>query len=241
MSKRYCFGNWKLNKSVAQSQKFLKDLKEQFQAQENVELALFPSAPLSFVFKQGLASGVCWGPQNISYQKEGAYTGESSVEVFKELGASYVLVGHSERRSLFKETAEELHQKIKLAQQTGLTVVYCIGETLEQKEAGQTLEVLERQIQEGLRGADLSRVILAYEPVWAIGTGKSAEAKDLEIIFKELKDRVPDASLPILYGGSVKEQNSKELIEIPGIDGFLIGGASLKLESLLAIYKTMGA
>lgn len=238
---KLCFGNWKLNKNPKEAQFFLDELSLKIKSQslQASDFALFPPDLTAFVFSQ--QNEIQWGGQNAYTEIEGGYTGESSFKTLKDMGATYALIGHSERRSLFGETNEEVHKKTKLCIDQHLLPVVCIGESLDERQSDKTFKVLKHQIEIALKDIDLTKVILAYEPVWAIGTGKTASAvQALEVhdwLRKELGER--GASTPLLYGGSVKPENASELFKVKNINGFLVGGASLSVDSFLEIYKNM--
>ncbi len=204
-----------------------------------------PFTALSAVARVLEGSNILLGAQNMSNLESGARTGDISVLMLKDLGVKSVIIGHSERRQFFGETDELINQKIKLALAHGLEVIFCNGETLEEREAGKVEEVVGRQTREALKGvseADLSRVTIAYEPVWAIGTGKNATPEDANAVHRFIRELIgklysPSAaeSLIIQYGGSVKPDNAQSLLSQPDIDGALVGGASLKAETFLPI------
>lgn len=234
-------GNWKMNKTPSESQEFLKQLKTLFKAREGRELCLFPSYLSLPIFQQELSqSPISFGAQNCYFEDSGAFTGEVSPQMLKSVGATHCLVGHSERRTLFMESHSATAKKVKLLQASGLIPVLCVGETEQQRLEGQTLDVIRSQLEDGLKDHVVGqKVILAYEPVWAIGTGKVATPQNVEdvhaFIYNWVQDRF-SITMPILYGGSVSPKNCKELEQVPHVNGFLIGGASLQVESLLAIY-----
>lgn len=176
-----------------------------------------------------------WGAQDFYFENQGAFTGQNSPEIFKELGANMMLIGHSERRTLFAETDEMIARKISKCQELGLIPMLCIGETLEERKKDLTLKVLKHQIQAAFT-AKPKGLIVAYEPVWAIGTGMTASSDDVEQAHAFIKQMLGQDT-PVLYGGSVKPDNAAELSSLESVNGFLIGGASLKVESLLAIYN----
>lgn len=239
MPQKIFAGNWKLNKSPKEARAFVGDLIQKKKAA--AQLVIFPSAVcLEAVAENAIAAGLAFGLQNAHFEAKGAFTGENSAAVSKELGATYVLIGHSERRTLFKETDELINKKVKQALVLGLTPMICLGETLAERESDRTIEVLEYQLAEALKSVSNSaNFVIAYEPVWAIGTGKVASLEQIteahHQIFKKLKSLGFSEQTPILYGGSVKPDNSKQLLGIPHVDGFLIGGASLEVDSFLAI------
>jgi triosephosphate isomerase len=242
--------NWKLFKSPKETREFFSQWGEAFQAfvlSGKNEVVFFPSAISletassaihSLKAKHELSYNLNFGVQNAYAQAQGAFTGENSAAVAKELGAKYVLIGHSERRQLFAEKNELLADKVNFTQSLGLVPMLCVGETLQERESGKTQDVLKAQLTEGLSKADKTKtLVVAYEPVWAIGTGKVASPeqvqeahKDIFVILKSL-----GFTVPILYGGSVKPDNAAGLIQIPHVDGFLVGGASLEVASFQKI------
>lgn len=236
---RLCFGNWKLNKNFDEAKSFLEKLCGMIKDDEASSFAVFPPALLGGAFAE--QSKISWGGQNIFFEDSGAYTGENSASTLKSLGAEFVLIGHSERRSLFHETSEEVCKKTLLALEKGLKPVVCIGETLEERESGRVFDVLGEQVNESLKGVDLKSIVLAYEPVWAIGTGKTATPKEVEEVHGWLRDKLGNDETPLLYGGSVKPGNAGDLFKIKDVNGFLIGGASLDPESFYQIYQNMSS
>lgn len=235
---KLCFGNWKLNKTPSEVSEFIDSFKSEMKdfKKDWKHFCLFPSSLLAGEF---VDQSLQWGPQNIYSEESGAFTGETSVETAKAMGATYCLVGHSERRALFNEGNDFLNQKTLLAQKNGVTPVFCIGETLKEREAGETFEVLRAQVDQGLLDVDLSNLVVAYEPVWAIGTGKSATSEMVKEVHDFLKTDFGSKCPPLLYGGSVKPANAKELYAIENVNGFLIGGASLEPGSFIEIFQKM--
>lgn len=237
MRSKLVAGNWKMHGELIQNRDLLNAVVSKTKHLQQVECAVCVPYPyLSQVQLALLGSHVSWGAQNLSQHDKGAYTGEVSGAMLADFGCRYVIVGHSERRVLYGEDSNLVALKFKAAQVAGLTPVLCIGETLEQRESGVTEQVIAEQLDAVVRlnGADaLSRSVLAYEPVWAIGTGKTAtpqQAQDVHIFIRKKVAAHSDslaASLKILYGGSVKAGNARELFSMPDIDGGLIGGASL--------------
>lgn len=232
--------NWKLNKSPREAREFLEGLKNQVPS--GAEVLIFPSAPCWEAvapFLKGPSLG--WGAQNIWQEAQGAFTGENSAAVLKELGGGFALVGHSERRQIFGEQNDLLNRKVRFLQSSGLVPVLCVGETLEQRERGETNSVLESQLSAGLKEvATASRMIVAYEPVWAIGTGRVAEPAQVHEAHKLIRGWLDGAGFKgsqILYGGSAKADNAGELGRIENVDGFLIGGASLDVASFVSLIK----
>jgi len=236
MKQRFCFGNWKMHKTPREAEHFLSEFSKKIPPSQSDHFALFPSPVLCGAFSQAQPS-LDWGGQNCHFEKSGAFTGETSPYTLKEMGAKYALIGHSERRHVFGELDETLNLKTKAALEAGLRPVFCIGETESEFDAGATLEVLKKQIETGLKGVDFKSVIVAYEPVWAIGTGKAATPEIVKEVHTSLRMALPET--PLLYGGSVKPANSQELYSIENVDGFLIGGASLEVESFCQIFEKM--
>jgi triosephosphate isomerase len=244
VSKKIFAANWKLNKTPEEAREFLIKLKnEAFKIQnffQNREIMVFPSAfALEAVSSLCAGTEISFGPQNIYAEKSGAFTGENSAEVAKALRCNLALVGHSERREIFKEHDELLNKKALLLQSLSMLPVFCIGESLAQRESGKTLEVCNGQLEKGLKDLDKSqRLVVAYEPVWAIGTGKVASPEQVAEVHRSLSEKLSADSfrnVQLLYGGSVKPDNAAELLKIPHVDGFLIGGASLQVDSFLKI------
>lgn len=244
--------NWKLNKSPKDTRAFFEEWlrvggESAWDFGPDVSLAFFPPATsLEAVAQSRNAKpGFEFGSQNAYFEKSGAFTGEVSAEVVKELGGRFVLIGHSERRTLFGETDGILAKKVALVQSLGLTPMFCIGETLAEREGGKTGEVLKRQLKEGLVSAktDLPLVV-AYEPVWAIGTGKVAtpeQVKDTHALVRQELEALGFKNVSLLYGGSVKADNAGALSKIPNVNGFLVGGASLECQSFRAIAMAAAA
>jgi len=218
MTKKIIAANWKMNKTNKEAKKFFKE----FNPKTKNDIMFFvPFTMLSTVKKEGYMTGA----QNFYHAKNGAFTGEISLEMIAETGACSVLVGHSERRTLFRETDEMCNLKIKAALERGYCVVYCIGETLAEREGNKTEAVLKKQIQKGLKDVTVhNHLIIAYEPVWAIGTGLTATVEQIRDTHAYIKTLV---DVPLLYGGSANEKNCKEIFSIPNVDGALVGGASL--------------
>ena len=185
-------------------------------------------------------TAVAWGAQNLSEHAQGAYTGEVSAAMLAEFGCKYVIVGHSERRQLFGETDEQIAAKFAAARKGGLTPILCVGETLAEREAGRTEQVVGRQLDAVLKVENFSGAVLAYEPVWAIGTGRNATPEQAQAVHAFLRTKVPSETR-IVYGGSMKAANAAGLLAMPDIDGGLVGGASLAAEEFLAILRAAGS
>ncbi|HQO41001.1 MAG TPA: triose-phosphate isomerase [Spirochaetota bacterium] len=247
MARREIFaGNWKMYKTSAEAVKLAKELVSGLEKKPGREYVIFPPFPyIRDVSAECSGTPVKTGAQNIYHEVQGAFTGEVSPLMVKDCGCTFALIGHSERRHIFNETDADVNRKVRAALDAGLEPMVCVGELLEEREGGQTAQVLERQIREGLRGfpaADFAKITIAYEPVWAIGTGKVATpemADDAHKIIREiLKSSAGEAAaeaMPILYGGSVKPDNIEGLYKMENIDGVLVGGASLESPSFLKI------
>ncbi len=244
MKRMICAGNWKMNKGPKAAEEFLKIFLEAVPKEAEADFILFPqNLVLSQVADHLKGRAVGFGAQNCYWEKHGAFTGENSPEVLKELGAGYCLVGHSERRQIFKETDEDMARKVRAVQDLDLLPVLCIGETLDQRTTGKTNAILDVQLSIGLKNLSAGKKFwIAYEPVWAIGTGVVAEVPQVaeahQFIFKKLQALVgPAASqVKILYGGSVKPDNAKALAKVEHVDGFLIGGASLDPKNFIGCH-----
>jgi triosephosphate isomerase len=247
MRKKVIAGNWKMNKNISESASLVSALKNLLSsASVNADVIVCPPfTSLDTVNALVKGSAVKLGAQNMYFEESGAYTGEISAEMLKSAGCEYVILGHSERRTIFGESNQVINKKIKKALASGLKPIFCVGETLNERETGVTNSVIKTQIEEGLKDVsadDIKKIIVAYEPVWAIGTGKTAspaQAQEVHAfirgLVKELYNNEVAEGLIIQYGGSMKPENAKELLSQPDIDGGLIGGACLKADSFLAI------
>jgi triosephosphate isomerase len=234
-------GNWKMNKGVGETSAFIEGLLATHPA-PTVDVVVgppFTSLPTAAMLLTG--SGIGLAAQNVHWETSGAFTGEISGEMLTELGADWVIVGHSERRTLFAETDRTARDRARAAQQAGLKVIYCIGETLEARESDRTFEVLESQT-DGLGGLQSASLVVAYEPVWAIGTGRTAspdQAQEAHAFVRGCLARAFSSAIAdeirILYGGSLNPGNARSLLSKPDVDGGLIGGASLDVDSFSAI------
>lgn len=236
MRRRIIAGNWKMNMTKAEAKAFMNEFLPLSEGAKCDVVLCVPFTDIHRVYKLALGSNVKVGAQNVAWADKGAFTGEISAEMLKEVGAEYVIIGHSERRAYFGETDETVNMRLRQALKFGLKPIVCVGETLEQREAGKTEEVLTRQIKMGLKGIN-EEIILAYEPVWAIGTGKTATPdmanETIGFIRSIAESMVGETS--ILYGGSMNAANAQSLLDMPEIDGGLIGGASLKPNDFAAI------
>jgi triosephosphate isomerase len=248
MRKPFIAGNWKMNKTVAEGVALATGLKETLAGVSGMELAVCPTATALSAVRDVLAgSNIGVGAQNMYWEASGAFTGEISPLMVKEL-AQYVILGHSERRQFFGETDETVNRKLKAALAHGITPIVCIGESLEQNKAGETVAFVGDQIRgafASVSAEDAAKVVLAYEPIWAIGTGLTATPEDADRIIQaairdvlvELYDVAVAEAIRVQYGGSVKADNMAEFIVMPNIDGALVGGASLKVDSFTGIVK----
>lgn len=234
-----------MNKSPAEAAAYVRELKEKAKPEEQKHLVILPPALSAYEVASALrGSSLAWGGQNSYFEKSGAFTGENSPYVLKEMGAQYCLVGHSERRQIFAEPDDMIAKKVQALQSFGLTPILCVGETLDDRRWNRTQEVIVRQTRQGLQAADPSKPLwLAYEPVWAIGTGEVATPVQVEeahsILRQTLREWSPSSdSTPILYGGSVKPDNARSIAALNHVQGFLIGGASLKVDDFLSVYRS---
>lgn len=245
MRKPIIFGNWKMNKTVKQANELISSLKELVSDIEDVEIGVCPPAiDLQEVVKLTKDSNIKVGAQNMHWEESGAYTGDISPVMLKDLGVEYIIIGHSERREYYNETDQEVNKKAKTAFEHGLKPIICVGESLEERKDGKTKEKVKKQIQkalEDLTAKQVSQTVIAYEPIWAIGTGESASAKQANQVVSYIREVVnsdyPEASqkLRIQYGGSVKPHNIEEFMAESDIDGALVGGASLEAKSFADI------
>jgi triosephosphate isomerase (TIM) len=230
-------GNWKMYKTQAEALEFLHSFLPTLEnTPEDREIILcVPFTTLASLSKNLHGSLVQVGAQNIHWEDCGAYTGEISGPMLTEIGVRYVVVGHSERRQFFGETDQTVNQRLKAAQKHGLTPILCIGETKAQRDAGETEEHLFKQLEQGLEGIDQKNLIIAYEPIWAIGTGDTCAAVEANRVIKLVRSRLTNPDVTIQYGGSVKAENIDEIMEQSDIDGALVGGASLTGDSFSRI------
>jgi triosephosphate isomerase len=249
MYKKFIIGNWKMNTTAAEAGRLAKAVVNGVGMEDRVAIVLCPPFPyLALVGEILKGSPIALGAQNVYPEKDGAFTGEISPTMLLDVGCTYVILGHSERRGKLGETDAFINQKVRFALAAGIDVIFCLGETLEERDAGQTEAVLDRQICKGLAGLSvdfLARLILAYEPVWAIGsTGHHASPRQAQEAHAVIRRRFGQIfgenaarSLVIQYGGSVKPDNAAALLGQPGVDGALIGGASLDADQFLDIVR----
>lgn len=244
-------GNWKMNLNRDEAEALARGIAEHSAAIGGADLLICPpSVYLAPVAEAVTGSSVAVGAQNMYFEDNGAFTGEISAAMLKDVGATFVILGHSERRHILGETDHDVNRKAKKALQAGLTPIVCVGETLQEREADQTAEVIRRQFRGSLAdiSADQMRtVVIAYEPVWAIGTGRTATPAQAEEVHADLRKLIAEtynadvaSAVRILYGGSVKPENAQELLSRDDIDGALVGGASLKTDDFMAIARAAG-
>ncbi len=247
MRKKVIAGNWKMNMLPNEAIKFIEDLTPLVKDTENEVILCVPYTDLFYALLTAQGTNIKIGAQNMHFEESGAYTGEISAKMLKSINVEYVIIGHSERRQYFNETDETVNKKIKAAFANGLKPIVCVGETLEEREAGKTAEIITKQTElalEGLTNEQVESTIIAYEPIWAIGTGKTATSEDANNSVKEIRKKIEEiygqetaSRVIIQYGGSVKSSNAKELFEMSDIDGGLVGGASLKADEFSKIIK----
>ncbi|MBH0174020.1 triose-phosphate isomerase [Fictibacillus sp. 23RED33] len=248
MRKPIIAGNWKMNKTLTEARSFVEEVKGLVPSAETVDSVICaPALFLDSLADESEGTPLAIGAQNMHFEESGAFTGEISPVMLKDLNVQYVILGHSERRELFSETDELVNQKTHAAFKHGLTPIVCVGETLEQREADKTKDVVKQQTEKGLSGLtdeQMKQTVIAYEPVWAIGTGKTASSEDANevcayirsVVAEQFSQDVADA-VRIQYGGSVKPDNIKELMGMSDIDGALVGGASLEPKSYLQLLE----
>ncbi len=245
MRKKVIAGNWKMNMLPDQTIKFIDEIAPLVKDTKNEVILCVPYTDLFYALLTAQNTNIKIGAQNMHWEENGAYTGEVSGKMLKVIGVEYVIIGHSERRQYFAETDETVNKKIKAAFANELKPIVCVGETLSQREEGKTEEIITTQTRlalEGLSNEQVKNTIIAYEPIWAIGTGKTATSEDANNSIKAIRKEIEDIygkevseEVIIQYGGSVKSTNAKELFETSDIDGGLVGGASLKVEEFSKI------
>lgn len=245
MRKKIIAGNWKMNMLPGDTINFIEQFVPRVKNTENTVILCVPFTDLFYAWHSLEGSNVHLGAQNMHWEEKGAYTGEISGEMLESVGVEYVIIGHSERRQYFGETDEIVNKKIKSAFENNLKPIVCVGESLEQKEEGKTEKIITEQTQkalEGLTNEQIVNTIIAYEPIWAIGTGKTATSEDANNSIKSIRNKIKEIygeeisqNVMILYGGSVKSTNARELFETSDIDGALVGGASLKADEFAKI------
>lgn len=252
MRKKVIFGNWKMNHTRAEALEFVNEIKDKLleARKHNIIIGIAPTFMSLDVVGNKKSARLLLAAQNVNEHPSGAYTGEVSINMLKEVkGLTHIIIGHSERRQYYAETNQRCNEKMKAMQEAGLTPIYCVGETLEQFEAKQTKEVVKNQIEEGLENLNsefVSQMIIAYEPVWSIGTGKNASKEIAEDVCKYIRGLIRKLygakvanRVIIQYGGSVKPNNVRDYLTQPNIDGALVGGASLKVESFIELVSNL--
>ena len=249
MRRKVIAGNWKMNNDIKETQNLLSKITSGI-SMDNLNCDVIVCPPFTSLFEAYTLlkdTKIKLGAQNMHFESSGAFTGEISASMLKSVGCEYVILGHSERRTIFGETDELINNKIKKANASGLKPIFCVGELLEEREAGITEKVIEKQIKSGLKdisSEEMGNVIIAYEPVWAIGTGKTASPEQAEEVHKFIRGLINDKygasvsdKIAIQYGGSVNNKNARELLSQKDIDGALIGGASLKADAFIEIIQ----
>ena len=250
MRKKVIAGNWKMNMLPDATIRFIDELTPLVKDTENEVILCVPYTDLFYALLTAQNTNIKIGAQNMHWEENGAYTGEVSGPMLKAIGVEYVIIGHSERRQYFAETDETVNKKLKSAFKYGLKPIVCVGETLEEREAGKAEEIITSQTEKALAGLteeQVANTIIAYEPIWAIGTGKTATSEDANNAIKSIRNKISNIygqmvakRVIIQYGGSVKAANAKELFTMSDIDGGLVGGASLKTEEFAKIVNYNG-
>ncbi len=247
MRRKVIAGNWKMNMLPNEAIEYIQAFEPLVKDAKAEVILCVPYTDLFYCLMNAQNTNIKIGAQNVHFEEKGAYTGEVSAKMLKSIGVEYVIIGHSERRQYFAETDETVNKKIKAALANGLKPIVCVGETLEQREAGKTVEIITKQTKlalEGLTREQVKGIIIAYEPIWAIGTGKTATSEDANNSIKAIRKEIANIygsevaeEVIIQYGGSVKSSNAKELFACSDIDGGLVGGASLKPDEFSKIVK----
>jgi triosephosphate isomerase len=245
MRRKLIAGNWKMYKTIAEAVALVDEIKKGIAGAPGDTLVAPPYTALAAVVAAAKGSAVAVASQNMHFEKEGAFTGEVSASMLKDIGVTHAILGHSERRQYFAETDDGVAKKTKVALDNALTPISCVGETLAEREAGRTTEVVGRQLNailDAVTADEARRIVIAYEPVWAIGTGKVATPEQAQEVHAFIRSRIASKHgqavagvVRILYGGSVKPDNVKGLMALPDVDGALVGGASLKADSFLRL------
>ncbi len=247
MQRPFIAANWKMNKTISETQDFISEFVPEVKEVTDVDIVIAPPftslIAAAEVLKMLMDTHIILAAQDVFYVEKGAYTGEISPIMLADIGCRYVIIGHSERRQYFSETDAIINRKVKAVKRGGLGTILCIGESLDEREAGKTFDVLEREIDRGLYDTDLENVVIAYEPIWAIGTGKTATPEQAQEAHAFIRERLrvkygnKADEVRIIYGGSVTPDNIDSLMACKDIDGALVGGASLKVESFIKIVK----
>lgn len=248
MRKPLIVGNWKMNKTVTESIALIKDLLDLIKGYQETEVVICPPFTSLWVARELIeGSNIFLGAQNVYFQNEGPYTGEISARMLQNIGCSYVILGHSERREYFQETSQEVAKKVHQVLAYGIKPIVCVGEKLEERESGKAEEIVREELEaifSILKTPDTEKVVFAYEPIWAIGTGKSATPSDANEMIKYIRELIKNEydnkiaeEMRILYGGSVNPENIKSMMAEPDIDGALVGGASLQAVTFSQLVK----
>jgi len=248
MRKPLIVGNWKMNKTVTESIALIKDLLDLIKGYQETEVVICPPFTSLWVARELIeGSNIFLGAQNVYFQNEGPYTGEISARMLQNIGCSYVILGHSERREYFQETSQEVAKKVRQALAYGIKPIVCVGEKLEERESGKAEEIVREELEaifSILKTPDTEKVVFAYEPIWAIGTGKSATPSDANEMIKYIRELIKNEydnkiaeEMRILYGGSVNPENIKSMMAEPDVDGALVGGASLQAVTFSQLVK----
>ncbi len=248
MRKPLIVGNWKMNKTVTESIALIKDLLDLIKGYQETEVVICPPFTSLWVARELIeGSNIFLGAQNVYFQNEGPYTGEISARMLQNIGCSYVILGHSERREYFQETSQEVAKKVRQALAYGIKPIVCVGEKLEERESGKAEEIVREELEAIfpiLKTTDVENVVFAYEPIWAIGTGRSATPSDANEMIKYIRELIKNEydnkiaeEMRILYGGSVNPENIKSMMAEPDIDGALVGGASLQAVTFSQLVK----
>ncbi len=248
MRKPVIAGNWKMHNTISEALDLVRGVKPQVEGVTDVEIIVSPVyTALASVAAELKGSNINVASQNIFWEEKGAFTGEVAPNMITDAGCTHAIIGHSERRQYFGETDQTVNKRVKAALSVGLIPIVCVGETLEERDSGKTIAVVDVQVKGGLvelSAEDIAKIIIAYEPVWAIGTGKTATPDMAEEVHKQIRSVVADISdasiadgTRILYGGSVKPENVDDLMAQPNIDGALVGGAALKVDSFVRLVK----
>lgn len=245
MRRPFLAANWKMNKVASETREFIAGFFPEVKEVTDVDIVIAPpftSLPIAAeILKLLTNTHIVLAAQDVFYEEKGAYTGEISPLMLADVGCRHVIIGHSERRQYFNETDEIVNRKIKAAQKEGLGVIFCVGESLEERDAGKTFDVLEREMSQGLEETDFENIVIAYEPIWAIGTGKTATPEQAQKAHAYIRERLrvkygnKADEVRIIYGGSVTPENIDSLMACEDVDGALVGGASLKVESFVRI------
>jgi triosephosphate isomerase len=236
--------NWKMNKVSSETREFIARFFPEVKSVSDVDIVLAPPfTSLPHAAEMIRQTNIMLAAQDVFYEEKGAYTGEISPSMLTDVGCKFVIIGHSERRQYFNETDEIVNRKIKAAQKGGLGIIFCLGESLEEREAGRTFNIIEREMNQGLDGTNIENIVVAYEPIWAIGTGKTATPEQAQEVHAFIREKLrikygnKSGDIRIIYGGSVTPENVDSLMACADLDGALVGGASLKVESFVRIVK----